>query len=228
MSNFLSSSIGKKFFMSITGLFLMSFLLVHLGINLLLIFDDTGALFNQGAHFMVTNPIIKVVEPVLAIGFILHMVFASIITINNMVARPVGYNRVNQSQSSTWASRNMYVLGSLIVIFLVIHVMNFYWKIKVSHEISSVIVNGEEMHNTYALVAGLFTDGAFGLIYSLIYIAGAIFLGIHLTHGFWSAFQSIGINNDLWRKRLEVMGYVFAVLIAIGFSIIPLYFICCK
>ena len=87
------------------------------------------------------------------------------------------------------------------------------------------MVNGEEMHNTYALVAGLFTDGTYGLIYSLIYITGAIFLGIHLTHGFWSAFQTIGFNNDLWRTRLEFVGKVFAVLIAIGFSVIPLYFL---
>lgn len=222
MSSFLSSSIGKKFFMSITGLFLMSFLMVHLGVNMLLIFDDTGELFNRGAHFMVSNPIIKVVEPVLAIGFLLHMVYAAFLTINNMKARPVNYKRVNQSKSSTWASRNMFVLGALVFIFLVLHIMNFYWKIKVEHSVGAVHYDGIEMHDTYTLVAGLFKSS---LGYDLFYIAGAIFLGIHLTHGFWSAFQTIGWSSDIWRKRIEVIGKLFAIIIAIGFSIIPLYFI---
>lgn len=222
MSNFLSSSIGKKFFMSITGLFLMAFLMVHLIVNSLLIFDDTGALFNEGAHFMVSNPIIKVVEPVLALGFLLHMLYAVFLTITNMMARPVKYKKVNQKDSSSWASRNMFVLGSLIVAFLIIHIINFYWKIKVEHSVGMVMVNGLEMHDTYTLVSSLFKTS---LVYDLVYIAGAVFLGIHLTHGFWSAFQTVGWSGNLWRNRLEVLGKIFAILIAVGFSIIPLYFI---
>ncbi len=222
MSSFLSSSIGKKLFMSLTGFFLMSFLIVHLSINLLLIFDDTGALFNQGANFMVTNPIIKVVEPILALGFLLHMIYASYLTILNMMARPVGYKKVNQAQASTWASRNMYVLGALILTFMVLHIMNFYWKLKVDHSVGAVLVNGVEMHDTYTLVSGLFKTS---LLYSIIYITGSVLLGIHLTHGFWSSFQTIGWSGNIWRKRLEVVGKIFAYIIAIGFSIIPLYFI---
>jgi len=223
MSNFISSSIGKKFFMSITGFFLMSFLLVHLTVNLLLIVDDSGELFNQGAHFMGTNPLIRIVEPILAIGFLMHMIYASLLTLNNMSARPVNYKTVDQSESSTWASRNMFVLGTLITIFLVLHIMNFYWKLKVSHDLpATVMVGGVEMENAYALVAGLFKSS---LLYDLIYIAGAVFLGFHLTHGFWSAFQTIGWSGSKWRKRLEFLGKVFAYIIAVGFSIIPLYFI---
>ncbi len=222
MISFLSSSIGKKLFMSLTGFFLMSFLLVHLGINLLLIFDDTGELFNQGANFMVTNPIIKVVEPVLALGFLLHMIYASYLTILNMMARPVSYKKINQKNASTWASRNMYILGALILTFLVLHIINFYWKLKVEHSVATVMVNGVEMHDTYTLVTGLFKTS---LLYSLIYIAGSILLGIHLTHGFWSSFQTIGWSGDNWRKRLEIGGTIFAYIIAIGFSTIPLYFI---
>lgn len=208
--------------MSITGFFLMSFLIIHLIINLLMIFDDTGVLFNLGAHFMATNPIIKIVEPVLAIGFLMHMIYAIFLTINNLRARPVNYKKVNQKDASTWASRNMFVLGVLITIFLVLHIMNFYWKIKVDHSVGSVVIDGVEMHDTYSLVAGLFKSSLF---YNLFYIAGAIFLGIHLTHGFWSAFQTVGWSGNIWRKRLEVAGKVFAFAIAVGFSIIPLYFI---
>ncbi len=222
MSKLISSSIGKKLFMSVTGLFLMMFLMVHLTINLLLIFDDTGELFNIGANFMVTNPIIKIVEPLLAVGFLLHMIYASFLTLTNMKARQVNYKRFNQTKSSSWASRNMYVLGALILTFLVLHIMNFYWKIKVDHSVAMVHYNGIEMHDTYSLVAGLFKSC---LIYNLLYIAGAVFLGIHLTHGFWSAFQTIGWSSDIWRKRIEVVGKIFAFIIAAGFSIIPLYFI---
>jgi succinate dehydrogenase / fumarate reductase, cytochrome b subunit len=224
MSNFLKSSIGKKFFMSITGFFLMSFLVVHLSMNMLLIFDDSGELFNIGANFMGTNPIIKIIEPVLAIGFILHILYGIYTWFDNFRARPVKYQKVNQSQASSWSSRNMIILGALIVIFLGLHLMNFWWKIKFSGDpaLASVMVGGEEMENAYALVSGLFKTS---LAYDLLYIAGAVFLGLHLTHGFWSAFQTIGWNNDIWRKRLEVVATIFAYVIAIGFSIIPLYFI---
>lgn len=222
MNNFVSSSIGKKFFMSITGFFLMMFLLVHLSINLLLIFDDSGELFNMGAHFMATNPIIKIVEPVLAIGFMLHMAYAIFLTLQNMKARPVNYKKVNQKESSTWASRNMFVLGTLITLFLVLHIMNFYWKLKVEKSVPAIMIDGSEMHDAYTLVAGLFKTS---LAYDIVYILGAIFLGIHLTHGFWSAFQTMGWSSDIWRKRIEFVGNAFSILIAIGFSIIPLYFI---
>jgi len=222
MSNFLSSSIGKKLFMSLTGFFLMTFLIVHLTVNLMLIFDDTGVLFNEAAHFMASNPIIKVVEPVLAIGFLLHMIYAVVLTLSNLMARPVKYQEVNQKDSSSWASRNMFVLGTLIFIFLVLHIMNFYWKLKVAQSVGSVMVDGVEMHDTYTLVSGLFKAS---LLYNLVYISGAVFLGLHLTHGFWSAFQTVGLSGSIWRKRLQFVGTVFAILIAVGFSIIPLYFI---
>lgn len=222
MSSFVSSSIGKKFFMSITGFFLMMFLMVHLSVNLLLIFDDSGSLFNHGAHFMATNPLIKIVEPVLALGFLLHILYAAYLTLQNQKARPVNYKKAELGNSSTWASRNMFVLGLLVLIFLVLHIMNFYWHLKVANTVPSVMVDGVEMENAYELVAGLFKTS---LVYDLIYITGAIVLGIHLTHGFWSAFQTMGWSGNIWRKRIEFTGKAFAIVIAVGFSIIPLYFL---
>jgi succinate dehydrogenase / fumarate reductase cytochrome b subunit len=222
MSSFVSSSIGKKFFMSITGFFLMMFLMVHLGVNLLLLFDDSGVLFNLGAHFMGTNPIIKIVEPVLALGFLLHILYATYLTLQNQKARPVNYKKAELGNSSTWASRNMFVLGLLVLIFLVLHIMNFYWRLKVANDVPAIMIDGVEMENTYQLVTGLFKTS---LVYDLIYIAGAVFLGIHLTHGFWSAFQTIGWSGSTWRKRIEIVGKVFAIVMAVGFSIIPLYFL---
>lgn len=224
MSNFLTSSIGKKFILSLSGLFLIAFLCVHLALNLLLIVDNSGELFNIGAHFMATNPIIKIIEPILAIGFIIHIFLASILTLQNRSARPIKYDLRRQSNNCTWSSRNMYILGGLVLIFLVIHLWNFWWNIKfpsLGTPLAETTVNGVDMEDTYRLVSGLFKSS---IIYCLLYILGGIFLGLHLTHGFWSAFQSIGFSNQIWRKRLECVAKIFAFIIAIGFSIIPLYF----
>jgi succinate dehydrogenase / fumarate reductase cytochrome b subunit len=210
--------------MSTSGIFLMVFLVVHLFVNLLLIFDDSGDLFNEGAHFMATNPVIKIMEPVLALGFVVHIVWSFFISLQNMKARPVGYKTVNNSQSSAWASRNMLVLGSLVLVFLVIHIIDFFWKMRYTGDplLTHIVVDGKEMENAYALVAGLFKDS---LLFCLIYIVGAILLGLHMGHGFWSSFQTIGLSNKIWIQRLRVFGYFFAILIALGFSIIPLYFL---
>lgn len=223
MSNFLTSSIGKKIILSLSGLFLIAFLCVHLALNLLLIVDNSGELFNIGAHFMATNPIIKIVEPILAIGFIIHILLASILTLQNRSARPIKYDRRSQSGNCTWSSRNMYILGGLVLIFLLVHLWNFWWKIKFAGDplLTEISVDGTQMENTYALVSGLFKSS---IAYCLLYILGGIFLGLHLTHGFWSAFQSIGFSNQIWRKRLECVAKIFAFIIAAGFSIIPLYF----
>lgn len=223
MSTFLTSSIGKKFIMSITGFFLMTFLVVHLSLNLLLLVGD-GTLFNLAAHFMVSNPIIKVVEPILGLGFIVHIIYASYITLQNRLARPQSYNQSSASDNSSWPSRNMYILGGLIFVFLVMHIVNFYWKLKFG-EAPEVVIDGVHMHDTYALVSGLFMEYWW---YDILYMVGAVFLGLHLLHGFWSAFQTLGWSNIVWKKRLGVIGNIYSFVIAGGFFIIPLYFLIFK
>ena len=219
MSKFFTSSIGQKFFMSITGLFLMMFLCVHLIINSLLLFGD-GELFNEAANFMSSNPLMKVIEPVLALGFIVHIIYASYITIKNQMARPQGY-KVTSKTKTSWASKNMFILGGLVLVFLIIHLANFFWKIKFGI-VPTIHVGGKELHDVYGLVAGLFKGC---LLYNVLYILGAVFLFFHLTHGFWSAFQTIGLNNEKWICRLKTISYIYAIIIAGGFTIIPLYFI---
>lgn len=223
MSKFLAASIGRKFLMSVTGLFLVAFIAVHLTLNLLLIFDDSGELFNLGANFMATNPIIKIMEPLLGLGFVIHILWSFYLEYQNWQARPVKYNKKNISGSSTWASRNMLVLGALVLVFLIIHIINFFWVIKFeTHSMSTMIIGGEEMEDTYTLVSDLFKGS---LAYCIFYIIGALLLGFHLSHGFWSAFQTLGLNNKYWMKRWHVIGYVYAVIVAVGFSAIPLYFL---
>lgn len=230
MSKFQNSSIGKKLIMSLSGLFLIMFILVHLTVNLFLLVpffnpEDAGAAYNVAAHFMATNPIIRIVEPILGIGFIVHIVYAFVLTLQNMKARPVGYAVVDNSKSSKWASRSMLELGGLVLVFLVIHIANFYWHIKFgTGVVKEVSINGEVMHDTFGLVA----DKLANPVFAGLYVLGAILLGLHLSHGFWSAFQSIGFSNVAWRKRLTNLGYFFSVVIAFGFAIIPVVLMIAK
>ena len=222
---FLSASIGRKFLMSITGLFLVSFILVHLSLNLLLIFDDSGDLYNMGAHFMATNPGIKLMEPVLAAGFLIHIIWSFAISLENYKARPIGYKMKTTSKTKGWASTNMLILGALVLVFLVIHIYNFWYHVKIVKDLGEVTVMQAgihvEMEDAYTLVADLFMSS---VVYCIFYIVGAVLLGFHLAHGFWSAFQTIGFNNDKWMSRLKFLANLFAWVIALGFSVIPLYF----
>lgn len=223
MSRFLTASIGRKFVMSLSGLFLVVFIAVHLGLNLLLIFDNSGDLFNQGAHFMATNPLIKIMEPILGLGFIIHIVWSFFLEYQNWKARPVKYAKKNMSGASSWASRNMLVLGGLVLVFLIIHIINFFVKMKFTGDplLAEVTVNGEHMHNAYALVSTAFINST---VLGVFYILGGALLGFHLSHGFWSAFQTLGLNNKHWLNRWKVIGTIYAILIAVGYAVIPLYF----
>jgi succinate dehydrogenase / fumarate reductase cytochrome b subunit len=219
MANFLTSSIGKKFLMSLSGLFLLSFLLVHLILNSFILFDNSGELFNEAAHFMATNPIIRVVEPILAIGFILHILYATLLTMKNLTTRPVGYDQQKQAHASSWPSRNMFVLGLVVFAFLVIHIANFFWKIKFTgHEL---LEHGPEgIENAYLLVTTFFIDWWW---IDAIYVVGSVALGFHLYHALWAAFQTLGLSNQLWRRRLNRLGLLVAIIIAGGFALIPIW-----
>ena len=127
MSNIFNSSIGRKLIQSISGIFLILFLIVHLSLNLLLLLNDGGNSFNIASHFMSHNPVMHVIEYVLALGFIIHITYASILTLQNQRARPIAYKVTKQSQNCSWASRNMFILGSLILTFLIVHLINFFF-----------------------------------------------------------------------------------------------------
>lgn len=206
--------------MSVSGLFLILFLLLHLFLNVLLIVGQDS--YNVAAHFMATNPFIKVMEPILALGFIVHIIYASVLTLQNQSARPDKYKVLNQGENASWASRNMYILGGTVLIFLVIHIANFYTKIKFGGEGALQVFTsstGIKMHDTYSLVVNQFHIWWYVIIYAI----GGIVLGYHLSHGFWSSFQTIGWSNIVWRKRLETIGLIYAILVGGGFAFIPLY-----
>ncbi len=225
MSNLLCSSIGKKLLMGLSGLFLIMFLLVHLTVNALLLVPDNGELYNVAAHFMATNPFIKVMEPLLALGFLVHILWGVKLTLDNQKAR--GNNKYaggKKTAGVSWASQNMFVLGVTIFAFLVLHIAQFWVKMKITGsdllEPVTITVGGvhTEVENAYALV-----NKTFGYLWIVIvYVIAGIGLAAHLSHGFWSAFQTIGMSNQIWRIRLSLLGGVFAWVVGLGFSLIAL------
>jgi succinate dehydrogenase / fumarate reductase, cytochrome b subunit len=223
MNKFLAGSIDRKFLMSITGLFMVLFVAVHLSVNILMIFDDSGELFNRTAHFMRNNVIVGIIEPLLGLGFFIHILWSFFLEYTNWKARPVPYKKNKPDKSVSWASRNMLVLGSLVLVFLIVHLMNFFRVINFEPDtLRSVTVEGVEMEDTYSLVADLFKNS---ILYDLFYMLGGTLLGLHLSHGFWSAFQTLGLTDKRYMAGLKIAGKIFALIVAAGFSAIPLYFL---
>jgi len=218
MSNVFGSSIGKKLIMSLAGLFLITFLLVHLGINLALIFADTREPFNKAAHFMASNMVIKVLEIVLFGGFLLHMFYGVYLQIQNWLARPSRYKIENYSQTSFF-SKFMIHTAVIVTIFLVIHMIDFYFKSRFFGEVPIVNYGGKEYHDMGILVIEKFKIPSF----VVIYIASFLFLAFHLFHGFQSAFQTLGLNHKVYTPVIKSLGIIYTLLVTAGFILIPVY-----
>lgn len=222
MANMFSYSIGRKLLMSLSGLFLVTFLLVHLLVNSFLILDPLfgtaeGVMYNAGVDFMITNPLIKIMEPVLVGGFIVHILYSIVLTIQNMRARGTNsYASGNKTSDVAWSSKNMFVLGIALASFLVIHIAQFWVKMKITGD--ARLDHTVEGHNAYVLV-----HETFQITWVMIaYVIGGIALAFHVSHGFWSAFHTIGLSNNVWIPRLQKVSVVIAWIIGLGFSTIAL------
>ncbi len=209
--NFLSSSIGKKLIMGGTGLFLISFLVVHASINACIFANDGGELFNTAAGFMAHNIVIRIMEIGLFAGLILHIVQALVLTLANNKARPVKYAVQNGGANSSWYSRSMGILGSLLLLFLVVHLANFWVPTKVA------VFNHEE-HNTFAGLKEVFANPMF----VAIYLVGVISLAYHLLHGFQSAFQTMGLNHKKYTPMIKNLGIAFSIIVPLLFAAMPI------
>jgi len=141
-----------------------------------------------------------------------------------MRARPQGYASGDQLLKWWAPSKNMFILGGMILVFLVLHIFNFWVKLKLTGDptLSKPTGTGIEMHNTYELVKTLFVNFP---LYDVLYVIGGILVGLHLSHGFWSAFQTIGLSNINWMKRLKCLANLIGIIFAVGFSAIPIYFL---
>ncbi len=206
--------------MSVTGLFLCSFLVVHLLGNLTLFRNDGGEAFNLYSHFMASNGVIRAMEIVLVLGFLFHIYDAIVLSRRNKGARPVNYAENHPEQNTTsWASRNMGLLGTVILVFLIVHLWNFFVPARFG-SLDPVLIENVEYDNLYTSVVEAFKNP----IYVLIYVLGMIALAYHLIHGFQSAFQSLGLTHKKYTPFIQIFGFAFSVLICLGFAIIPLYF----
>ena len=209
------SSITKKLIMSISGLFLIVFLLLHMTINFFSVIDTfTGkygaadGLFQTGCDFMAL-PIVTIMVPVLAAGFLVHIVYAFILSYGNYKARgKERYAVANKTKAESWAAKNMLVIGVIVLGILAFH-LNHFWA-----DMQLAEFQGHHAANPYDLLNATFGSWIWVAVY-LVWFAA---LGLHLCHGFWSAFQSIGMSNKVWEKRLMYIGYVFAAIIVLGFT----------
>jgi succinate dehydrogenase / fumarate reductase, cytochrome b subunit len=205
------SSLGKKFLMSLTGLFLITFLIVHASINSMIWFNDGGETFLFYAHFMGTNLIIRTIEIGLFAGLILHIVDGLLLWKQNRDARPVKYAYNVPPEKSKWYSRSMGLLGTLILFFLIIHLRNYWGPNRLNQ-----FVTGEEL-NLFELMQEHFSN--LGMV--LFYVFACFSLFWHLLHGFKSSFQSLGLNHVKYNKAIEVTGIAFSVIISIVFAMMP-------
>jgi succinate dehydrogenase / fumarate reductase cytochrome b subunit len=205
-------SVGRKYVMALTGLFLSLFLVEHLYGNLLLYNDDQGAAFVEYSHTMVHSILIRIVEVVLFAAIVVHAVQALLLTLRNRKARPVGYAVNKPSANSNWFSRNMGLTGSIILFFLVVHLKTFFVPYRIT---------GLEVDENIAMeVKEAFESGW----YCILYVVATIILGFHLNHGFASSFQSLGLNNKGYGPMLKCIGLGFAILITLGFMSFPILF----
>ena len=210
------SSITKKLIMSISGLFLIVFLLLHMTINFFSVIDTfkgtygaADGLFQIGCDFMAL-PIVTIMVPVLALGFLVHIIYAIILTAGNLKARGgiKRYEGGSKGKAESWASKNMLLLG-VIVLGLVAFHLNHFWA-----EMQLKEFQGQHAANPYELLNATFQNCWMVVLYIVWFVA----LGLHLCHGFWSAFQTIGWSNKIWEKRLTYIGYAFVIIIVLGFS----------
>lgn len=213
----LTSSVGRKLIMALTGFFLILFLVVHLSGNFQLLLNDGGEQFNKYAHFMGHNPLIQTVS-VLNFAFILlHTITSLLLTKRNQEARPVRYYAVRMQRSSSWASRNMGVLGTIIFVFLAVHLSNFWFKMKFG-AVPYVEYDGAQYKDLYTVVKTAFQVEWIVAIYVLSMVA----LGYHLSHGFMSAFRTLGFYNRKYNGFIKAFGLLFSVAIALGYAVIPM------
>lgn len=216
-SQTMSSSLGKKLIMSLTGLFLIIFLIGHLAGNAQLFTAhlDNGLAFNIYAKFMTTNPAVKILSYVTYISIIAHVIYSIIVTRSNKKAKPVGYAVSTKDSQSMWTSRNMGVLGTIVLIFLVIHLKGFWYEMHWGG--ISLDANGNK--DLYKVVAAAYTQ----LWYVVLYVVCMVFLAAHLSHGFSSAFQTIGLNHTKYTPAIKMVGKGFAIIVPLIFALIPIY-----
>ncbi|MBL7740545.1 MAG: succinate dehydrogenase cytochrome b subunit [Chitinophagaceae bacterium] len=225
-SEFFTSSVGKKLVMALTGLFLISFLVVHAGVNACIFKDyfvptDDGDMFNRAADFMGRTVVIRIMEVVLFAGFLVHIIQGLMLELQNRSKRKTGYQVNLGNRGSKWYSRSMGLLGTILLIFLVLHWWHFWIPSRFTHaglENPVWLSNGRESHDMFMLMQVTFSE--WWVV--IAYIAACISLAWHLIHGFQSAFRTLGISNSRYIGLANTIGIGYSILIPLLFALMPL------
>ncbi len=214
MSGFLSSSIARKVAMALSALFLIFFLIIHLAVNITSLFSED--LFNELAHFMGNNPLVQfALQPVLIVGVIFHFVMGFVLELKNKKATTVKYAKDNGAANSSWMSRNMIYSGLVILAFLVLHFIDFWFP-----EMNYKYIEGRPVDT-----ARYFSELQHKFVNPIrvgAYVISFVLLGLHLAHGFQSAFQSMGFNNK-YTKTVKALGKIYSIAIPLGFILVAVY-----
>lgn len=214
-----TSSVGKKLVMGFTGLFLITFLIIHAYVNGLVFLEwlDPGrgyAAYEAGAHFLGTNPVTRIAEVGLLAGIILHIVQGLMLVSQNKAKRPVGYNTYAGSKNSTWYSRSMGLLGTIILLFLVIHLAHFWAPNRTQQ-----LMEGHEK-DLYLEMQTTFSQ----MWVVIVYVLGCISLAYHLAHGFFSAFRTVGLSTPRYNGIIKNVGIAYSIIIPLFFALMPVAF----
>ena len=212
--NYFSTSVGKKIQMSLTGLFLILFLVVHCYINAQIFWNDGGEKFKEAAHFMGTNFVIRVIEIGLFAFLILHIIQGLMLWSKNRLKRSVRYAVSAGNATSKWYSRSMAILGILILLFLIIHIRMFW----APNRFEQTFGAGEL--DLYSMMRDEFQN----VVYVAIYVFGCISLAWHLVHGFFSAFQTLGLGMNKYKGMIKAVGVTFSIIVPLIFALMPVAF----
>lgn len=224
-SYFFTSAVGRKIVMAFTGLFLISFLIIHVGLNSCIFYDlkwfdpnDNGSMFNRAAHFMGASLVIRLLEIGLFAGFILHIIQGYMVEAKNRQKRKAGYQVGLGNRGSKWYSRSMALLGTLILLFLIMHVSHFWVPSRITHDLTPANYRGVETHNLFLRMYEVFQEP----LIVVLYLVGVLSLAYHLFHGFHSAFRSLGVHNRKYLGMLQGLGYGFTIIVCLLFALMPI------
>lgn len=223
-SQFFTSAVGRKIVMALSGLFLISFLIVHVGLNCCIFYDlvdhnDNGSMFNRAAHFMGSSWLIRLIEFILFAGFLLHIIQGYAVEFKNQSKRKKGYKIGLGNRGSTWMSRNMAILGTLVFLYLVVHISQFWIPSRFTHaNLGEKVYYGRPVHDLFSLMYETFQQGWV----VILYLIGVIALCFHLLHGFQASFRTMGVHNKKYLAMLKGLGYAFSVIVCVLFALMPI------
>src|SRR4030095_4620193 len=223
-SEFFTSSVGKKLVMAITGLSLILFLVVHVTVNACIgavVFDpnDNGEVFNKAAHFLGQTLVPRVLEIGLFLFFIIHIIQGYVLEAQNSSKRGVGYKVKMGSEGSRWYRKSMGLLGTIIFLFLIVHIIDFWIPSRFGglEEVTYPDQPGKTYHELYGRMVHVFQN----LWIVILYVIGCISLAWHLIHGFQSSFRTMGVSNKRYLALLNGTGWTFSILVSLLFAMMP-------